>query len=106
MSIEADMSTPVTRGELIDAMSTMARGLIEQIEMRFQEFRQELNKDIARHLGAFREDFRQELNKDIARHLGAYHEAMLTQISVIDEKYADVPGRVARLEAKVTGEPS
>lgn len=36
-----------------------------------------------------------------ARHTRAIQEAMSTQISAVDEKYADLPARVSRLEAKV-----
>ena len=43
----------------------------------------------------------QRLLAELARHTQAVHEAMAAQISVIDEKYNDLPPRVSRLEAKV-----
>jgi len=43
----------------------------------------------------------ERLLTELARHTRASQEAMLTQISVIDEKYADLPARVTRLEATV-----
>jgi len=38
---------------------------------------------------------------ELARHAQAIQEAMSTHISVIDEKYADLPARVKRLETRV-----
>lgn len=38
---------------------------------------------------------------ELARHTKAIYESMSTQVSVIDEKYADLPRRVSRLETKV-----
>lgn len=38
---------------------------------------------------------------ELARHTRASHEEMSTQVSVIDEKYADLPTRVSRLETEV-----
>ena len=38
---------------------------------------------------------------ELARHAKAIQEAMSAQISVIDEKYADLPARVSKLEATV-----
>ena len=44
---------------------------------------------------------RGELREELARHTRASYEDASTQISVIDEKYADLPGRVSRLETTV-----
>jgi hypothetical protein len=43
----------------------------------------------------------QRMLTEIARHIRAANEAMIAQLSVIDEKYTDLPGRVRRLETKV-----
>ena len=40
----------------------------------------------------------QRLLAELARHTRAIQESMTGQISVIDEKYADLPGRVSWLE--------
>jgi hypothetical protein len=45
--------------------------------------------------------FEHRLLAEVARHTNATFEAMSTQISVIDEKYADLPPRVSRLEGKM-----
>ena len=38
---------------------------------------------------------------DLARHVNAIFESMSTQSSASDEKYADLPERVSRLEVTV-----
>jgi hypothetical protein len=45
----------------------------------------------------------QRLLVEVARHIRASQEEMSRQLSVIDEKYADLPSRMSRLEAKVFG---
>jgi flagellar biosynthesis/type III secretory pathway chaperone len=43
----------------------------------------------------------QRLLAELARHTRAIQESMSTQISVVDEKYNDLPARVSQLEATV-----
>jgi hypothetical protein len=43
----------------------------------------------------------QRLLAELARHTNASQESMSKEISVVDEKYADLPGRVSRLESEV-----
>jgi YesN/AraC family two-component response regulator len=43
------------------------------------------------------------LSAELARHVGAIHEAMLAWFAASDEKYADLPGRMSRLELAVFG---
>jgi len=43
----------------------------------------------------------QRLLAELARHTKAISESLWAQIAVIDEKYADLPPRVTKLEAKV-----
>jgi hypothetical protein len=43
----------------------------------------------------------QRLSAELARHVGAIHEAMSAWFAASDEQYADLPGRVSRLEATV-----
>ena len=45
----------------------------------------------------------QRLLTELARHAKAIQEAVSVQIAAIDEKYADLPGRVNRLETWVFG---
>jgi hypothetical protein len=46
---------------------------------------------------------REIINQDIARHIGAAMEQMQVWISTLDEKYADLPGRVSAIEARLDG---
>jgi len=43
----------------------------------------------------------QRLLMELARHTRAIQETLSGQISIVDEKYADLPARVSRLETKV-----
>ena len=43
----------------------------------------------------------QRLLEELARHTRASQEALSAQISVVDEKYTDLPPRVSRLETTV-----
>ena len=99
-----DMSTPVTRGELR-----------EELKQLRQELKQELRQDLETWGGALLARIEsgehrlieciaqseQRLNAELARHAGALYESMSTLISASDEKYADLPGRVSRLETTV-----
>jgi hypothetical protein len=91
MVASTDMSTPVTRGEL--------REEIEQLEIRLEDKLAHMatKADLEIWGGALLE----RLMTELARHTRAIQEAMATQISVVDEKYADLPGRVSRLETTV-----
>jgi hypothetical protein len=44
----------------------------------------------------------ERLGAQLASHLLAFQEWLATLIKVVDEKYADLPGRVAALEARST----
>jgi hypothetical protein len=43
----------------------------------------------------------ERLSVDLARHVKAIQEQLSIQVSTIDDKYADLPGRVSHLEAVV-----
>ncbi len=130
MTVNAtDMSTPVTRGELraelerfttkadlerfatkadlerfaitaevrfatkvdLDLWGGALRAQIEALEQRFDIFEQRFDA------------LDQRLHMSLARHVNVILEAMSTQISVVDDKYADLPPRVNRLEGAVFG---
>ena len=115
MKDEMDMSAPVTRGELR-----------QELEHFRQEFRQELKQEFATkqelehavsQLATKQElemwggallarleplqGMEQRLLAELARYTKASQESMSKEVSVIDEKYADLPGRVSRLESEV-----
>jgi hypothetical protein len=112
------MSTPVTRGEL--------REELEQLRL---EFKQELvplatkreleplatKRELELLGGALQariasseqrlieriDGTEQRLSAELARHVGAIHEAMSAWFAASDEQYADLPGRMNRVEAAV-----
>jgi len=93
MADVTDMSHPVTRGELQEELGRFK-----------QELKSEFRQDLEIWGGALmaRMDAQeQRLYAELARHTNAVLERMSTMISTIDEKYADLPGRVNRLEAEV-----
>ena len=121
MADATDMSTPVTRDELraeIAPLATKAEiaPLATKAELRAEiaplATKAELRAEIALlatkvelelwggALLARWDAFEHRLLADLARHTRATFESMSTQMSVIDEKYADLPPRVSRLEGK------
>jgi hypothetical protein len=110
MSSTTDMSTPVTRGELRKELGRFANELGKvfatktELEMwggallaRIESGEKRLTERLIGHM----EQMEQRLRVDLGSHAKAHHEAMTMQISAMDDKYTDLPGRVGRLEAKV-----
>jgi hypothetical protein len=114
-----DMSTPVTRGELRDELQQLEVRLDEKLEQKLDEkLEQKLAHLVTRtefemwggallariESGEQRMFARIELGEqrmfaEFARHTKALQESMAAQISAIDDKYRDLPGRVSQLEA-------
>jgi cell division septum initiation protein DivIVA len=116
------MSTPVTRGELREELALLEQKIeqkfdqklelwggallarITESDQRAKESEQRLlarATESEQRLLARATESEQRLLTEIARHIRAANEAMIAQLSVIDEKYADLPRRVRRLETKV-----
>jgi len=118
-----DMSSPVTRGELRDELAQFEH----RIERKFDDKLDRLERKFDNNLGLWggalaaqiselaaqmRESEKRMLNElpaqiresekrmldELARHSQAGFESMTTRISAVDEKYSDLPARVARLE--------
>jgi hypothetical protein len=119
MADGTDMSTPVTRGELQAELAHLAtkaeleiwggallariesgeQRLIERIdglEQRFDGLEQRFDGFEQRFDG-----FEHRLLAELACHTRAIYESMSMQVSIIDEKYADLPPRMSWLEAEV-----
>jgi hypothetical protein len=99
-----DMSTPVTRGELREELAQLENRFDQKLSQLENRFDQKLRTGLeawGNVLLARIDASEQRLLTELARHTKAIHESMATQISIIDEKYADLPGRVSRLETKV-----
>jgi hypothetical protein len=100
MANASNMSTPVTRSELQKAVEQLAtkadlQKAIEQLATK---------ADLERWGGvllARMDQMFQQLQIDFVHHINALHESMRTMLRGQDEKYADLPGRVSRLESTV-----
>jgi len=131
MDDATNMPTPVTRGELKAELEQFEIRLemrleqkleqkldqkLEQLEIRLeQKLDQKMDQKIERleqkldeRLGLWGGGLLAQIQAserrvlaELARHLRAFQEAMLTQVSAIDDKYADLPARVTQLEATV-----
>ncbi len=113
MSDLTDMSTPVTRGDFAQFEIRLEQRLA-QLATKADIAPLATKADIAQlatkaeleiwggallaRIETRIECSEQRLLKELARHTKAIEEAMSTQISVIDEKYADLPARMSRLE--------
>jgi len=75
-------------GALLERIKASEQGLSARIKASEQRLSERVDASERRLLA------------ELARHTRASHEEMSTQISVIDEKYADLPPRVRRLEIK------
>jgi SpoVK/Ycf46/Vps4 family AAA+-type ATPase len=64
-----------------------------------EEAKMELHGAIAMVLKHMDARFTQQ-SVELARHVNAILEEMRTMVKAVDEKYADLPGRVSRLEAE------
>jgi len=83
------MTTPVTRGELRAEMAALEDRFDKKLEARLAVMATKADLEI----------WGGALLAEIGRHTKAVLEAMSTQISVIDDKYKDLPARVSHLEA-------
>jgi exonuclease VII large subunit len=104
MDDATNMSTPVTRGELKAELEQFEIRLDQKLDQKLQKLEQKLDQKLGLWGGALRaqiEASEQRLLTELARHVRAIQEALSTQVSVIDEKYADLPARVKHLEATV-----
>ncbi len=112
------MSEPVTRGELHEELATLRTELRTEISVLRAELRgpflDDLRKEFAtkRDLelwaGALERKFSanldakiQGLSKELAGHVQVILETVRRDNRVLDDMYADLPPRVAALEAKV-----
>ena len=107
MRDSTDMSTPVTGGEFAQFEIRLEQRLAQlatKAEITQLATKAELElwggALLARVLERI-DRSEQRLLAELARHTRASAEDLSTQISVIDEKYADLPLRVSKLETKV-----
>ena len=82
----------VTKPMLDEALATLTATLTASLTASFTEAISAANTGLEHRLSA-----------ELASHTKAIMEYVAGLIRVVDDKYADLPGRVAALEAKVTG---
>lgn len=120
------MSAPVTRDEFrheVDRLdrrldgfearteknfSTFLDAILDRMDARFASQERRYDERFAKIDERFeRMECRfDELKVDLARHANAIQENVAQQIRAIDDKYKDLPGRVAVLEAAQPSPPS
>ena len=88
------MSQPITRGELHDALESWAVALLARLDERFAKI-DERFATIEQELAT------KPSHEDLARHARTIMEANAAHIAILDEKYADLPGRMDRVERAV-----
>jgi hypothetical protein len=91
MMDSTDMSTPVTRRELQEAIATAIVPLATKTDLEIW----------GGALLARIQESEQRLLAELARHTSAVCESMRAQIAASAEPYADLPERVSRLETAV-----
>jgi len=111
MAKASDMSAPVTRGELQNELKLLRSELQQVIaplatKAELQEATAPLATKaeleiLAGALLAHIDRGHRQLQIDLARHANALHESMATMVRGLDDKYADLPGRVRQLESAV-----
>jgi hypothetical protein len=96
-----DMTVPVTRGELREELGKLEQKLDQKLGL----WGGALCEFIAKNTAALREQLREDvvgverrLSAELARHAKANAEDLAARIAVVDDKYKDLPGRVAALE--------
>ena len=98
MAKASDLLAPVTRGELLEELKLLRSELRQAIASLATKAELELWGGALR---AHIDRGHQQLQIDLARHANALHESMATMVRGVDDKYADLPGRVGRLESAV-----
>jgi hypothetical protein len=108
MMDSTDMSTPVTRGELLETLGQLKLELRQDIQKAVAPLATKVELEIwgGALLAQVKQQLlqsEQRLHAELARHTSAIHESMRAQVTASAEQYADLPGRVSRLETAVFG---
>jgi hypothetical protein len=95
-----DMDQPVTKREF---RSIVKNELVTKSEMR-EMFANFLDA-IMERFASSEDSMKRWFSAQLARHTGAVDERHRTEVSVVDDKYKDLPERVTKLEAAVFPPP-
>ena len=97
--LEAKMAT---KADLVQLEAKMATNLAQlEAKMATKADLAQLEAKMAYKLDLWGGALFERLLTELARHIKASQEALSTQISTIDDKYADLPARVSHLETAV-----
>ena len=103
-----DMDKPVTKRELYEALEVWGGALEARADAKLgvleARLETKLETKLDLKLDAFRDEVRvqlKHLSVELAQHANRIIDTMKEMVGVVDEKYNDLPGRVAVLEAKV-----
>lgn len=96
-TIERAIAPLATKKELADAITSLATK--QELETAISDAKIELHGAIATVMKHMDARFTQQ-SQELARHVQAILEEMRTMIRAVDDKYADLPERVSRLEAE------
>jgi hypothetical protein len=108
------MNEPVTRAELREELMELREELATKadkadlvplathfaLEMWIGALREELKADAQQREERITSTITEHVSTEIARHVGAVLERARTEIGAVDEKYRDVPPRLANIEAQ------
>ena len=86
MANEPDMTAPITRGEMHEALETWAGAIISRFTVAIAEAIEASERRILSEVG---------------RHIRASNEELRAHMSALLEPHVDIPPRVAKLEAVV-----
>jgi len=112
-----DMSASVTRGDFQEAIAPLATKVELQEAVAPLATKVELQEAVAplatkveleiwggalmARMDTRLEGLRRDLQSDFARHASTIFESAQAMIRALDDKYADLPGRVTKLESRV-----
>jgi len=106
MTASTEMSTPVTRGELLEALEVLKAELKAELATKAELLPLATKAELELWGGALLariNSSEQRLSAEMARQFGAFQEWMTARFVAADEKYETLPDRVCRLETAVFG---
>lgn len=103
MSNFRNMDEPVTRRELHEALDLWGGAIMSRMDAMFAAQTAHLTAHLDARMDARFAATEQRLSAELARHVQASEERLRVFIAALDEKYSDLPPRVAALEGKVVG---
>jgi hypothetical protein len=108
MSESNDMEAAVTRRDMQNAFELWSKALMDKMEAIVTTSERRMLSAMSLlevRVTSAMHDLEARLLSELARATRASEEELTSRVSVFDDKYRDLPDRVARLEAKVFSAP-